>query len=161
METFVIAFCLWFWRPDSQAVETESESAENYSAIGRAIEVVQKSDGVFFYRLSSSPDLENDISESAIESYRIYDEDVTEKLKQLIADNRDYEPDFKARCLPQYDSALKFSQGEKKEVFLFSFRCNTILYKDGPLWKDFTPQRNDFYTIFHYEINENTANRLN
>lgn len=131
--------------------------AGSAEAINRAIEVVQKSDGVYYYTYNETLNLKDPRTDYN-KAYRVYDREVVNSIKELIADNREYDPQMKVRCLPVYDSGVEFREEGKSELFLFSFRCNTILYYNGPLFNDFTPQRNDFYRIFNYEINEKTAN---
>jgi hypothetical protein len=141
----------------SEPVRESAAPASNKSpSIERAIAVVQKDSGVYFYRYAETIEPIEPRKEYR-EKYRIFKPSVIEELRDLIASNREYEPEFKARCLPVWDAGLEFRDEGQSVMFLFSFRCNTIRYVEGSLFKDFTPQRTAFYKIFHYEINDDSA----
>ena len=155
-----IAACQAQDKISSPTTDRNDPTTVGSAGIDRAIEIVQKDSGVYLYRYAET--LEPfDPRLIYTEKYRIFKESVIKDLKNLIANNKDYEPEFKARCLPMWDTGLEFKDGNESAFFLFSFRCNTIEYIDGKLFKDFTPQRTDFYKIFQYEINNDTATRIN
>lgn len=131
-------------------------SDRSVSSIERAIDIVQKQSGVYFYRYAETIDPIEPRIDYTIK-YRIFKESMIHDLRNLIATNKEYEPEFKAKCLPVYDVGLEFKDQSETAMFLFSYRCNTIRYVEGNQFKDFTPQRTAFYKIFEYEINENSA----
>jgi len=122
----------------------------------RAIETIRKKEGVYFYTYPETLepiDPYNDYTKK----YRIYKEDIIANLQKLILENREYTPAFKAKCLPIWDYGLEFREKQESHFFLFSFRCRTIKYVNENIFKDFTPQSLEFYKIFRYEIDENSA----
>lgn len=141
----------------SQPVKQADPPAGNTpNSLQRAIDVVQKESGVYLYRYAETLS-EIDPRKDYTEKYRIFRKSTIDELRQLIANNREYEPEFKARCLPVWDTGLEFRDEDQSVMFLFSFRCNTIRYVEGNLFKDFTPQRTGFYKIFYYEITDESA----
>ncbi|KAB2935229.1 MAG: hypothetical protein F9K24_00440 [Leptonema illini] len=141
----------------SEPVRESAPPASNQSpSLERAIEVVQKESGVYLYRYAETIE-PIDPRKDYTEKYRIFRQSTIEDLRNLVASNREYEPEFKARCLPVWDAGLEFRDEGQSVMFLFSFRCNTIRYVEGNLFKDFTPQRTAFYKIFQYEINDESA----
>lgn len=134
-------------------------SAGPLTGIDRAIEVVQSRSGVYLYTYAETIE-PIEPRKDYLEKYRVYDQTIVANLRKLIAENREYSPDFKARCLPVWDYGLEFREEKEAVLFLFSFRCNTIRYVEGNLFKDFTPQRTEFFKIFRYEIKPETASLI-
>ncbi|MFN3605217.1 MAG: hypothetical protein ACK4UJ_10970 [Leptonema sp. (in: bacteria)] len=122
----------------------------------RAIEIIQKKEGVYFYIYPETIDPINPERDYS-KKYKIHNKQILESLKQLILANKEYEPEFKARCLPVWDYGLEFRSLQESHFFLFSFRCNTIRYVNENLFKDFSPQSLLFYKIFKYEIDEKNS----
>jgi hypothetical protein len=122
----------------------------------RAIETVQKKEGVYFYTYPETLEF-IDPYKDYTKKYRIYKEDIITNLQRLIIQNREYTPAFRAKCLPIWDYGLEFRQKQESHFFLFSFRCRTIKYVNENIFKDFTPQSLEFYKIFKYEIDESSA----
>lgn len=136
---------------------TSSFSQENKILLShRAIEVIEKKEGVYLY---SYPETIEEINpkKDFIKKYRIHNRNIIEKLNQLILSNKEYDPIFKAKCLPIWDYGLEFRSKEESYMFLFSFRCNTIKYVNENLFKDFSPQSTEFYKIFKYEIDDKNS----
>lgn len=155
--SFILIAALFVLLSCSQSVKESVPAASNQSpSLERAIEVVQKESGVYLYRYAETIE-PMDPREDYTEKYRIFKQSIIEELRNLVASNREYEPEFKARCLPVWDAGLEFRDEGQSIMFLFSFRCNTIRYVEGNLFKDFTPQRTAFYKIFQYEINNESA----
>lgn len=141
----------------SEPVRESPPPASNWSpSLERAIEVVQKESGVYLYRYAETIEPINPRNDYT-EKYRIFRQSTIEDLRNLVASNREYEPEFKARCLPVWDAGLEFRDEGQSVMFLFSFRCNTIRYVERNLFNNFTPQRTAFYKIFQYEINDESA----
>lgn len=122
----------------------------------RAIEVIQKKEGVYFYTYPETIE-PIDPQKDFIKKYRVNSHTIIENLNRLILANKEYKPEFTARCLPVWDYGLEFRSKKESHFFLFSFRCNTIKYINENLFKDFTPQSIEFYKIFKYEIDENNS----
>lgn len=129
------------------------------AGIERAIEVVQSKSGVYVYTYAETMD-DIDPKKDYVAKYRVFDEPLIARLRKAIAENRDYSPEFKARCLPMWEYGLEFREPKATATFLFSFRCNTIRYVEGNLFKDFTPQRAQFFQFFRYEVRPETASLL-
>ena len=123
----------------------------------RGIETVQKASGVFYYTYAETLDQIDPLADYQ-EKREITDGRLIQELKGLMASNEGYSPEFKARCLPMYEYGLEFRENpEQRTTFLFSFRCNTMHYKEKKLWKDFSPIRARLYTLLTYQINDSTS----
>ncbi|GIX41523.1 MAG: hypothetical protein KatS3mg129_1256 [Leptospiraceae bacterium] len=122
----------------------------------RAIEVIRKKEGVYFYTYPETIEPIDPLKDY-IKKYRIHKEEIIIKIQKLITENREYKPQFKARCLPVWDYGLEFRSSKESHIFLFSFRCRTIKYVNENIFKDFTPQSLEFYKIFKYEIDDKSA----
>jgi hypothetical protein len=122
----------------------------------RAIEVIRKKEGVYFYTYPETIKPIDPLKEYT-KKYRISKEEIIVKLQKLLTENKEYMPEFKAKCLPIWDYGLEFRSQKESYIFLFSFRCRTIKYVNENLFKDFTPQSLEFYKIFKYEIDENSS----
>lgn len=138
---------------------SQPDAKSGSTPIDRAIEVVQSRSGVYVYTYAETMD-ELDPKKDFIAKYRVFDDALISRLRKAIGENRDYSPDFKARCLPMWEYGLEFRDQKTSATFLFSFRCNTIRYIEGNLFKDFTPQRSQFYQFFTYEVRPDTASLL-
>ncbi|MBW7856999.1 MAG: hypothetical protein H3C43_01545 [Leptonema sp. (in: Bacteria)] len=142
---------------NSSQQEKDNQTIDNsISTIDRAIDIVQKQSGVYFYRYAETIDSIDPRTDYTVK-YRIFRESIISDLRNLVASNKEYQPEFKAKCLPVYDVGLEFKDESETAMFLFSYRCNTIRYVEGNQFKDFTPQRTAFYKIFEYEINDDSA----
>lgn len=122
----------------------------------RAIEIIQKKDGVYLYSYEETLEPIDPLNDYT-RKYRIFNNELAQKLENLIVQNKHYEPEYKAKCLPVWDYGLEFRSKQESHLFLFSFRCKTIKYVNENLFKDFTPQSIDFYKIFKYEVDDKTA----
>lgn len=140
-----------FWLPTNSFCEDM-----NVILNSRAIEVIQKKEGVYFYIYPETIE-PIDPQKDFIKKYKLYNQTMIENLNQLILSNKEYKPEFTARCLPVWDYGLEFRYKKESHFFLFSFRCNTIKYVNENLFKDFSPQSIEFYKIFKYEIDENNS----
>ncbi len=127
-----------------------------YAQATRGIEVVQRANGVFLYRYAETLDPFDPRKQFTLKR-QISDPGVVGNLKRLLKDNSDYTPDFKARCLPVWDAGIEFRNGNESRMYLFSFRCNTLKSVEDNTFKDFTPQRTEFYGLLMYEINDRTS----
>ncbi len=123
----------------------------------KAIETVQRSRGVFVYRYGENM-ADIDPRKDHTEVRRIIDARVLRELKQLLAENAEYSPQYRARCLPSWDYGLEFRESpEKRATFLFSFRCNQMMIYEEKVYRDFSPQSVKFYALLKYELNERTT----
>lgn len=88
---------------------------------------------------------------------RISDGELRDEIQALLEKEEGYTPEYTARCLPVYDYGIVIVKEENRETYLFSFRCNTMHYKEKKLWKDFSPIRARLYTLLTYQINDSTS----
>ncbi len=126
----------------------------------KAIQVIQKSEGIYLYVYEETIEPLNPYKDYK-EKYRITSQNIITRLSKLISENKEYTPEFKAKCLPVWDYGLEFKKKEETYLFLFSFRCKTIHYVNENLYKDFSPQSVEFYQIFKYEIDEKSSTKIN
>lgn len=122
----------------------------------RGIDIVQRSTGIFVYRYAETMD-QIDPRKDFISKKQITDPAVAADLRRIMADAAGYTPDFKARCMPVWDLGIEFRTASETRMYLFSFRCNTMKSVEDNLFKDFTPQRTDLYSLLQYEINSRTT----
>ncbi|MCS7204203.1 MAG: hypothetical protein NZ853_00735 [Leptospiraceae bacterium] len=123
-------------------------------SLKRAIKVLHKKEGVYLYEYKETLD-SIDPYKDYIKKYKITKKSVIERLTQLVIDNQNYQPDFKARCLPVWEYGLEFRRENESKFFLLSFRCRTLMDVHARTYKDFTPQFVEFYKIIKYELDEN------
>ncbi len=80
---------------------------------------------------------------------------------RLLEKNRQFSPEYRKRCLPVWDYGLEFQDRAKQpgRLVLFSFRCATLRIvevKDSePLFRDFSPERAEFYDLFRRLLGPN------
>lgn len=145
------------WR--TNAIEPAMENTA--PAVGtRAIEVVPKYDAVRALRYPDTLD-ELDFRRDFSKAQRIETLQDFERFATLLRANREYHPEYRKRCLPVWDYGLEFLNENKKpgRLILFSFRCATLQIRDPGeaqgLYRDFEPQRRDFYELFRRLLGPN------
>ena len=126
----------------------------------KAVEIVQRARGVFVYRYAENM-ADIDPLKDFESARRIVDSKIIHELKQQLAENAEYSPQFTARCLPSWDYGLEFRESrEKRRTILFSFRCKQMMIYEEKVYRDFTPQSVKFYALFNYELDEGTTRPL-
>ncbi len=143
--------------PETGANETDSKERELESAGDgeRGVEVVEKP-GIYVFHYPETLQLE-DPYENYLSKRRVFDDRLGAEIRALLAEEAGYTPEYKARCLPVYDYGIVLVSEDNRQTYLFSFRCNTMHYKEKKLWKDFTPIRTRLYTLLQYQVNDNTS----
>ncbi|MBL8021292.1 MAG: hypothetical protein JNM27_16600 [Leptospirales bacterium] len=127
-----------------------------YAQSPRGIEIVQKANGVYIYSYAETID-PIDPRKDFQSVRQVTDPEVIARLKKILKDNSNYDPQFKARCLPVWDAGIEFRAEQESRLYLFSFRCNTIKSVEENMFKDFTPQRGELYPLLRFEINDRTS----
>lgn len=143
-----------------RAQNTE-KPAQNPGEIPLAtINVIQRAKGIYLYTYKETMDPIDPYKDYETKR-RITDPQIIERLKKILADNADYKQQYTARCLPVWEYGLEFrgSEGDHR-TFLFSFRCNTLKLVEERVWRDFTPQKTELYSLLRYEINDQTSVQL-
>ncbi len=83
---------------------------------------------------------------------------VIRDIRALLSENRDYQQQFTARCLPMWEYGVEFRESpERKSLFLFSFRCNTLMAYEEKAYRDFSPQAVRLYALLRYEVNARSS----
>lgn len=138
--------------------DTEPGDARNPGPVSDAtMAIVGAAPAVYVYRYAETIE--------QIDPYRDYrsirkltDGALIRDIKALVRENRDYQPQFTARCLPVWDYALEFRKSEsERRLFLFSFRCNTMMSFEDRAYRDFSPQAVRLYALIRYEINDRSS----
>ncbi|MEQ8350180.1 MAG: hypothetical protein RH862_01765 [Leptospiraceae bacterium] len=147
--------------PAADSVENSSEmesAPENRSvepSDDRGVEVVERT-GIYVYHYPETLQLE-DPYKNYLSKRRVFDDNLAAEIESLLAEEADYTPEYRARCLPVYDYGIVIVEEKERRTYLFSFRCNTMHYKEKKLWKDFTPIRTRLYALLQYQVNDNTS----
>ncbi|MBU42710.1 MAG: hypothetical protein CMN76_05785 [Spirochaetaceae bacterium] len=121
----------------------------------RGVEVVERP-GLYVYHYPETLQLE-DPYDNYLSKRRVYDNSLNAEIRELLKEEEAYSPEYTARCLPVYDYGIVIVEENSRSTYLFSFRCNTMHYREKKLWKDFTPIRNRLYTLLQYQVNDNTS----
>ncbi len=145
---------------DNSSMNSGEDSAKNGNGLPddngeRGVEVVEKP-GIYVYNYPETLQLE-DPYENYLSKRRVFDDRLAADIKSLLAEEEGYTPEYKARCLPVYDYGIVLVGEDSRQTYLFSFRCNTMHYKEKKLWKDFSPIRTRLYTLLQYQVNDNTS----
>lgn len=144
--------------PGQTSPDDGSLAATNPGQISpRAIETIQRSQGVFVYTYAES--LEAFDPYTAFESRRqLTEANVIRDIRTLLSENREYQQQFTARCLPVWEYGVEFRESpERKTLFLFSFRCNTLMAYEEKAYRDFSPQAVRLYALLRYEVNARSS----
>jgi hypothetical protein len=144
--------------PGQSSPDDGSLAATNPGQISlRAIETIQRSQGVFVYTYAES--LEAFDPYTAFESRRqLTEANVVRDIRALLSENREYQQQFTARCLPVWEYGVEFRESpERKTLFLFSFRCNTLMAYEEKAYRDFSPQAVRLYALLRYEVNARSS----
>ncbi len=121
----------------------------------RGIKIISRSRGVFVqtYQEKLGPLTDADIKQTR----RVTDRALIASFKKQLSRNSTFQPKYRKRCLPVYDYGLQFREGKQTRTFRFSFRCNTMFLVEEKIFRDFTRERTDLYTLFKYEVNGKTS----
>jgi len=114
----------------------------------RSVEIVRRSTGVFIYKYKESIDPINPQNDY-IEEKRIPDAVTIQRIKDLLLANESYSPQYRVRCLPNWDYGIEFRESKtQSRFFLFSTRCNQLKLHEDKIFRDYSPQRESFHEIF-------------
>ncbi|MBX7058723.1 MAG: hypothetical protein K1X75_11715 [Leptospirales bacterium] len=140
---------------NERGVESEAQNPGPIS--NEAIAIVSHAPAIYVYRYAETVNELRPYSD--YQSIRkLSDGGLIRDIKLLMAQNRDYQPQFTARCLPVWDYGLEFRISEdRRRMFLFSFRCNTMMSYEDRAYRDFSPQAVQLYALIHYEISDRTS----
>lgn len=125
----------------------------------KAIQVIQKSRGVFIYKYKGNNVLRPFEPYSDFISKReITNAGIISQIKQIIDENKDFNPEYKKRCLPKWEIGLEFRKANQdKKMLLFSFDCSTMMIYEQKVYRDFQPQKTKLYGLLNYEVNSSTS----
>ena len=141
--------------PSRSMENSDSSDPSSPEEADRGVEVVERS-GMYVYSYPETLHLE-DPYENYMVKRRISDGDLRDEIQGLLDQEEGYTPEYTARCLPVYDYGIVIVDDGSTQTYLFSFRCNTMHYKEKKLWKDFSPIRARLYTLLTYQINDSTS----
>ena len=114
----------------------------------RGIQVVEKSDSIYYYEL---PDTLDDIDPEKISTFktRIKNQAAIEKIKSIIKNGRfSYSLEKSKRCLPAYNAAIVFRKGEKRSVILISSYCAILFVREENLYLNFDKEKDEIEKLF-------------
>ncbi|MCB1174185.1 MAG: hypothetical protein KDK39_11485 [Leptospiraceae bacterium] len=143
--------------------DTEPSGTESHAAnVARAIEVIQKSSGVFHYTYTGDNPLKPfDPYTDYLTKREIQDSDVIRDIKALLKENESFEPEYRKRCLPRWTYGIEFrNSAEDSQLVLFSFACATMMLYESKSYRDFEPQKVRLYALLQYEVNQKTSRLL-
>ncbi len=114
----------------------------------RGIQVVEKSDSVYYYEL---PDALDDIDPESIPTFKtkIKNKVVIEKIQSIIKNGTfSYTLEKSKRCLPAYNAAIVFRKGEKRSVILVSSHCAILKTLEENLYLNFDKEKDEIEKLF-------------
>jgi len=125
----------------------------------RGIKNIKRADGIFIYSYRETLNKINPHRDYKTKM-RVTDRTLIKRFRGLLAKNALYQPAYKKRCLPVWDTGLEFREKNVSRTFLFSFRCKTMKLVEENIYRDFKREYAGFYALFRYEINSRTSEKL-
>lgn len=138
------------------------DPASAYPGTNRAIKIIQRSKGVFLYEYKLADPFKKIDPYIDYHSYRrLTHAGLIGDIKSLLDENKDFNPEYKKRCLPHWQYGLEFRESSKKRrMILFSFQCSTMMIFEEKVYRDFSPQNARLYALLKYQINDRTSEVL-
>lgn len=88
---------------------------------------------------------------------RVADARLITRLRGLLEENAQFQPEYRKRCLPVWDYGVEFRAGGERRTFLFSFRCDIMRVHEENIFRDFGKEHVNLYALLRYELNERTT----